>query len=316
MVLHTRFSTFLQILCHGDIKEVKDDEFLKERMLVKKRTKKDKSKNDKKEVTIYQANPLIHARKNYGIMEHRLFRLAIADLRPKLKNSLYYDEEFRPFHMETAEVIELFQSEGMERDGLYTRLKESCRRMSQSCIEIEDENSLDIINVFDRIKIDKKKGLNILFTASMKKFLLDLEQGNYTKSLLKLSFSLSSTYALVLLELILQYQGKKNKGIIERDLSIEEIRFSMNVQEDAYDGRIDNFKRFVVDSAIREINEKTEYYLEPRYGLLRGQYNRVTGFHFVLHLPETETKEQKQPALSDGLKERLVKYRLKTSGKS
>ena len=82
----------------------------------------------------------------------------------------------------------------------------------------------------------------------------------------------------------------------------------MDVPENAYDGRIDNFRRFVIDSAIREINEKTDYHMEPKYGLLRGQYNKVTGFHFVLHLPKAKELEPEPPAPADGMEERLKKY--------
>lgn len=274
---------------------------------MKKRTAK--GKNDKRELAVYQANPLIQARKHYGIIEHRLFRLAIADLRPKLKNSLYYDEEFRPLHMTAKEVLDQFQGEeGGERHSLYERIFEAHKNMMGSYVQIGTAKSHTLFPVFDMIKFDVKEGLSIQFHRSMKQFLLDLEQGGYTRSLLRLAFSLSSTYALILLELMLQYQGRQKEGRIERDLDIEELRFSMDVPENAYDGRIDNFRRFVIDSAIREINEKTDYHIEPKYGLLRGQYNRVTGFHFVLHLPKDKKQDQELIAPADGMEERLKKY--------
>lgn len=274
---------------------------------MKKRTAK--GKNDKRELAVYQANPLIQARRHYGIIEHRLFRLAIADLRPKLKNSLYYDEEFRPFHMTAKEVLDQFQGEdGGERHSLYERIFEAHKNMMGSYVQIGTAKSHTLFPVFDMIKFDVKEGLSIQFHRSMKQFLLDLEQGGYTRSLLRLAFSLSSTYALILLELMLQYQGRQKEGRIERDLDIEELRFSMDVPENAYDGRIDNFRRFVIDSAIREINEKTDYHIEPKYGLLRGQYNRVTGFHFVMHLPNDKKQDQELIAPADGMEERLKKY--------
>ena len=258
------------------------------------------------DLTIYQSNPLVQSRKHYGIMEHRLFRLAISDLRPKLKNSVFFDEEFRPFHMDTKEIVELFQCEGIERDGMYTRLRNSCKNMFESNFEIQNGNDFELCHVFDKIKFSTKDGLDIQFHRDMKKLLLDMEHGNYTRTLLKLSFSLSSTYSLILLELMLQYQGIQKSGRIDRKLTMEEIRFSMDVPEDAYKGRIDNFRRFVVDAAIKEINEKTDYYMEPEYELIRGPYNKVTGFHFVLYLPEEKEKEPPSPVI--GLEERLKGY--------
>ena len=181
--------------------------------------------------------------------------------------------------------------------------------MMGSYVQIGTAKDHTLFPVFDMIKFSVKEGLFIQFHRSMKKFLLDLEQGNYTRSLLRLAFSLSSTYALILLELMLQYQGRQKDGRIERDLDMEELRFSMDVPENAYGGRIDNFRRRVLDAAIREINEKTDYHIEPKYGLLRGQYNRVTGFHFVLHLPEVKEQEpsDEEPSFC-GMEERLKKY--------
>ena len=274
---------------------------------MKKRT--GKGKNDRRELAVYQANPLIQARKHYGIIEHRLFRLAIADLRPKLKNSLYYDEEFRPFHMTAKEVLDQFQGEeGGERHSLYERIFEAHKNMMGSYVQIGTARNHRLFPVFEEISFNVKDGLFIQFHKHMRKFLLDLEHGGYTKSFLKLAFSLSSTYALILLELMLQFQGMQKNGRIERDLDMEELRFSMDVPENAYGGRIDNFRRRVLDAAIREINEKTDYRMEPKYGLLRGQYNRVKGFHFVLHLPEAKEQEKEPPAPADGIEERLKKY--------
>lgn len=272
---------------------------------MKKRTVK--GKNDRRDLAVYQANPLVQARKHYGIIEHRLFRLAIADLRPKLKNSLYYDEEFRPFQMTAKEVLDQFQGvTGGERHSLYERIFEAHKNMIGSYVQIGTAKAHRLFPVFEEISFSVKDGLSIQFHRNMKKFLLDLEQGNYTRSLLRFAFSLSSTYALILLELMLQFQGKQKDGVIERDLSIEELRFSMDVPEDAYKGRMNNFRKRVLDAAIREINEKTDYHMEQKYGLLRGQYNKVTGFHFVLHLPEA--KEKEPPAPADGMEERLKKY--------
>jgi hypothetical protein len=268
-----------------------------------------RKKQDRWNFPVYQSNAVIQSRKHFGIIEHRLFRLALADLRPKLKNSLYYDEEFRPFHMTAKEVLDMFQEvTGGERHSLYERLLVAHRTMIGSYVEIGTAKDHVLFPVFERIKFSAKEGLSIQFHKDMRKLLLDLEKGNYTRTFLRLSFSLSSTYSLILLELMLQYQGMKKDGVIERDLTVEELRFSMDVPENAYDGRMNNFRKRVIDAAIAEINEKTDYYIEPKYGLNRGKYNKVTGFHFVLHLPQVVQSEAVLPAPAADLEERLKKY--------
>lgn len=239
-------------------------------------------------LSVYQSNPLLTARRNYGILEHRLLRLALADLKPHLKNSTYYDKEIRPFHMETAEVVEVFG--GTTNKRIYEQLREACKQMFDSKIELGDDKNFKLVHLFSEISFDTDNGINIYFSQRARKLLLEMERGNYTRTLLSLSFSLSSKYSLILLELMLQYQGRQKNGVIERDLSIEELRFSLDVPENAYAGRMNNFRRFVIDSAIAEINEKTDYHMEPEYGLARGRFNKITGFHFTLHLPKVKEK--------------------------
>ncbi|MBR6123788.1 replication initiation protein [Candidatus Saccharibacteria bacterium] len=239
-------------------------------------------------LSVYQSNPLLTARRNYGILEHRLLRLALADLQTHLKKSISYGKEIRPFHMDTSEAIKAFG--GATNKRIYEQLREACKKMFDSKIEMGDDKNLNLVHLFSEISFDTDNGINIYFSQRARKLLLEMERGNYTRTLLSLSFSLSSKYSLILLELMLQYQGRQKNGVIERDLSIEELRFSLDVPENAYAGRMNNFRRFVIDSAIAEINEKTDYHMEPEYGLARGRFNKITGFHFTLHLPKVKEK--------------------------
>lgn len=236
---------------------------------------------------VYQSNPLLQARKHYGIMEHRLLRLAIADVRPQLRNAKYFDTEFRPFHISTKDLLSLFQEgAGADDHRIYDKLRIAYRNMIKSYVEISNGiKDVTVIPVFESIKFSAKDGLYITFNRSMMPYLLKLENGCYTKTLLGMAFLLSSSYSLILLELMLQYQGRAVDGVIVREINLDELRFSLDVPPDAYKNRMDNFRRKVVDSAISDINESTDYYIEPDYDMLRGRHNRVIGFRFILHLP-------------------------------
>ena len=179
--------------------------------------------NSKTKEEYYLANPLVRARRNYDMTGQRIFRLAIANLNPKLKNSEYYDEEFPIFHLSTDEVIAKF-----------------------------------------------KDGLTVVFNRHMKPLLLNLEKGNYSRFYLQLAFELSSKYSLILLELILQFRGfrkydnEKKCDIIERKLTPEELRFSLDVDEKKYKLTHD-FIKYVIDPAIKEINEKSKNLCNENY---------------------------------------------------
>ena len=268
-----------------------------------------KQKPNRQLTTVYQANPLLQSRKDYGILEHRLLRLAIADVRPHLKNSFYFDCDFKTFHLSTKELLEFFKDgAGGDSHSIYEKLIKTCRTMGKKTVEIKLNKGVKVMPVFEYIEFTADDGLYMKFNKAMMPYLIELEGGNYTKTLLGLSFALSSVYSLTLLELMLQYQGKAKGGIITRKISLEELKFSMNVPEDAYNGRMDNFRRFVIDSAIKDINERTNYEMNPNYELTRGKYNRVTGFIFQLKLPNEKYEPDEVYYNCDPLKEDFIYY--------
>lgn len=236
----------------------------------------------------YQANPLVQARKNYNLIEHQLFRLAIADLNPKLRNSQYYDEQFPTFHLSTDEVVKMFQGEKGNSHSIYEKLLISARNMAKSNIEIGTAKAFKIFPVFDTIEFTVKDGLTVIFHRNMKPFLLDFDKGNYTRCYLQLAFELSSRYSLILLELMLQYRGAQKNNIIERRITPEELKFALDVDDNAYKDRINNFKLKVINPAIKEINEKTNYYIEPDYKIERGRWRKIKAFVFTLILPNAD----------------------------
>jgi len=277
----------------------------------------DKSELDfgKNNITIYQHNDFLTAKKDYSIVAQRICRMAIAAVRPHLsKNTNFHTKEFNYFFIETSELQKVFKETNWEK--LNKKIELVVNELWKP-IKVGDHRNFDSFVIFDFIGWKEKKGLTLKFSDIMKKFLIELDMGNYTKLQLKAAFQLSSTYALILLDLMLQYQGKAKKGIIERTLSIDDLRFSLNVPENAYADRIDNFRRIVLDYPIKEINEKTEFHIFPNYELLRGKYNKVTGFKFRMALPkvkEANESEEKASKVSEETDARDLVERLKRFG--
>ena len=115
------------------------------------------------------------------------------------------------------------------------------------------------MRVYEIMKYEPKVGLHMKFDNRMKPFLLDMVKGNYTAINIEQIFKLTSPYAVRLLELCLQYKNMFKNGKIKRSMTEESIRFYLNVPENAYIGRIDNFKKNVLDEPIKEITEKTDF---------------------------------------------------------
>ena len=226
----------------------------------------------------YQLNPLIEAQKDFDVMETRLFYLGLQDVNPHLTaNDKYYDEQFPDTVITPSQLIEIFGH------GQYIKeVDKATDRLIGRFISIRFEDGFEKYTIFQHIKYKENKGLFIKFNEDMRPFLLDIYKAykkyGFTKIEMQQIFVLGSTYAMRLLELLLQYRGMSKNGIIERELGIDELRYKLNVPEDAYKGRIGNFKQKVLDLPIEDINKHTRYYV--RYETIK-KGRSVAGFKFI-----------------------------------
>ena len=211
---------------------------------------------DERRPTIYQANPLVEARKPMTALEMKLFMLALQDVNPHLSaNDKYYDTEFKETHILPNELKKIMGN------GVYlSRLQDACDSLTSRNVCVNEEGKFTYYSLFSVIRYEKGKGLRIKFNSEMRDFILGIFESGYpyTKINMKQIFYLGSAYAMRLLELMLQYQGMKRNNIITRTIPLEELRFMLNVEEDKYP-RVNDFKRFVLDIATNEINDNTQY---------------------------------------------------------
>lgn len=208
---------------------------------------------------IYQANPLVEARKPMNALEMRIFMLALQDVNPHLSaNDKYYDKEFKETHIRPGELKKI-----MGNGAYIPLLDEACDRLTSRnvCIR-EGEDKFTYYPIFAFIQYEKRDGLRIQFNNRMRDLILDIfESGHsYTRINMKQIFYLGSAYAMRLLEIMLQYQGMMRENLIKRTIQLDELRFMMNVAEEQYT-RVNDFKRKVLDTAVNEINENTQYFI-------------------------------------------------------
>ena len=80
----------------------------------------------KKAPEVYQANPLIEARKPMNALEMRLFLLAVAAVNPHLsEKDKYYDHEFKELHLKPGELKVIFGNESVCSARISQGLKKS-----------------------------------------------------------------------------------------------------------------------------------------------------------------------------------------------
>ena len=232
---------------------------------------------DNEKSMTYQLNPLMNAQKEFNVIETRLFYLGLKDINPHLtEKDIYFDKEFPDTHITPAELKEIFGN------GKYlSEIKKACKRIGSTSIEIEYNDGFDVYTVFRHLKYREKDGLRIQFNEDMKPFLLDIYKGykkyGFTKIEMQQIFVLGSAYAMRLLEMLLQFSGKKKKGVITREIPLEELRHRLAVPVGSYK-QMCNFRHIVLDLPIAEIERKTPYRITYKT-VKKGR--SVIGFTFI-----------------------------------
>jgi len=207
----------------------------------------------------YQLNPLIEAQKDFDVMETRLFYLGLHDINPHItEKDKYFDENFPDTIIPPSELKKIFGH------GQYIReLDKATDRLIGRYIAIRYEDGFDKYTIFQHVKYKEGKGLFIKFNEDMRPFILDIYKGykkyGFTRIEMQQIFFLSSAYAMRLLELLLQDKYKAKNGMIERELSIDDLRKKLNVPSEAYKNNMSNFRQFVLDKPIKDINKNTQY---------------------------------------------------------
>ena len=227
---------------------------------------------------VYQGNPLIQSRKYFNAIGTRLFILGLMTLNPHLsKNDKHFDKEFPLVFVSPSELTKLFG-----HTEYLSLLKVECEKLFNSSITLDyTSGGWELMHIFDVMKYEPNDGLYIQFDPKMKPYLLELVKGGYTAMNIEQIFKLTSSYAVRLIELCLQYRNMTKGSAITRKLTIDEIKFYLNVPDDAYVGRLDNFKKKVLDEPIQEIEKITDFRLSYT---TEKEGRKVKNFVFALDI--------------------------------
>ena len=248
-----------------------------------------------KETIVYQANPLITGRRDFSLIETRLFYIGLRDIVPKLtsKGTPWGNREDNDFPVTVIPAKELVTMFG--NDKYYNTLQGICENMAEKTVKIKrvGKKGFSVYPVFAELTYTVDEGLKLEFNSKMKPWLLDLADKPFTKLPFEQIWALRSSYAVRLLELLLQYQNTKTH---ERTLTIDEIRQSLGVPDEAYRDRMNNFKRYIIENTIKDINEKTAYKVEYE-SVKEGR--KIVAFKFKLHLPADIKREKRKKQIAD-----------------
>ena len=231
----------------------------------------------KKDV-VKKSNSLTVAYYNLTLVEYRILHMvftSLAEIEPNpelLKNAR--------FTVTANDYMELYD---VDRTTAYEALREASERLFNRYfmydVEIKPEYKL-----FERIKarwvtkigyIDKEATVTLYLSEDVLSMVGKLK-GSYTMYFLNQTSELTSMYAVRIYEMIKQWRGSKD-GL---SIGLEELRSRLDIQPDEYP-RMYDFKRFVLDNAVSQINEHTD--IKVTYTQLKTG-RRITGFEFKAKL--------------------------------
>lgn len=143
---------------------------------------------------------------------------------------------------------------------------------------------------------DAKNALQIRFTSEVLPYFTRLASGNFTTYQLKDLFALDSVTSMSLYSYFIKNEFKyANQESYEVELSLENIKALTDIGEKKYDRWVD-FRRYVLDKIVEEINDRTSLKLE--YDTIKkgrpivGVRFKITSGHTEAVIPQSNENTQ------------------------
>jgi plasmid replication initiation protein len=227
---------------------------------------------DEKALVVRQSNELIEASyKIASIGEGRLIRMLIAQITPD-------DEDFKTYRIGITDFARFFGL-SKESNSIYELIKKSADELAGRRIMLEKDGSWLRLNWLSSAEYIRGSGhIEVRFDKALKPYLLGLK-GYFTQYELDKVVNFKSGYAMRIFELLKKEQFKANgQGYFKRSFEYDELRELLGIGKKEYE-RIIDFKRYIVDSSVKEINAN------PDINILQVDYPK-TGrkiSHVVFH---------------------------------
>ena len=238
---------------------------------------------------VVKTNRLNTATQNLSLSEIRLMQLAIVDARetgkglstdkPLTISASRYAEAFNVTRQTAYEAI--LKAEKTLFDRRFSFLDTDNRMVKSRWVQrvkyLDDEASIEVILTFDVVNEVTR---------------IDGYEQFFTQYLLEQTATLKSAYSVRLYELLVQWKTARKTPFFD----IEVFREQLGVNSTDYE-RVYDFKKNVLDVAVKEINEKTD--IQTSYDQVkRGR--KIIGFKFVIkEKPKKTENNQRDPNTSD-----------------
>ena len=228
---------------------------------------------------VVKDNALINASYNLDLVEQRLILLAIVEARESGKGINAND----PLTVHAESYINHFS---VHRNTAYQALKDACKDLFARQFSYQEQRPKGVANITSRwvsqiAYVDNSATVELIFAPAIIPLVTRLEE-QFTSYELKQVSGLSSAYAIRLYEVLIAWRSTGKTPVIE----LSDFRQKLGVLETEYK-RMYDFKKYVLDLAIKQINEHTDITVKVEQ---HKKGRSVSGFSFKF-------KQKQQPKI-------------------
>lgn len=201
------------------------------------------------------ANDIIRGKQAMTLQTARLIRLLITQI-------VKEDKDLKTYSCRITDLAKFFN---IPRSNLYRDIREICDCAMKSIVYIGTNDPKQPWKMFQWVSTAEYDGNGILtlrLSDQIKPYVLELEKW-FTQYQLKNILEFNSYYAIRLYEIIKCEDGMTGNSNPALEFEIEELRqyFDCEKKYSAFK----DFRKRVIEVAVREINEKSDIYIVPTY---------------------------------------------------
>ncbi len=211
-------------------------------------------------------------------IEHRI-NMAEQQIWNKLFQNAFRDIKANGiFKISVKEMVSIFPYEHKNTDHLKKCLKSLVETAIEFNIFEKEKKEWGVFSLLADANI--KDGIcTYSYSRTLEELMMNKEM--YTKINILIQQEFTSKYSLFIYELCLDYHKVKQTPMME----LEKFRYFLGIKDDQY-SRFKDFNLYVLKPAVKEINKKTELFVE----IERGKTGRkISGIKFLI------SKNKKEP---------------------
>lgn len=255
-----------------------------------------------KENLVVKSNELIQASYAMTVNEQRLLLACISQI-----DSRKQLDKDGTFTLTIEQARDLFYSKGDQRNA-YRDLQDASERLFERKVRIALPNNQELLTRFVQsiTFIPDSGSVEIRFAYEIMPYLSQLEQ-NFTKYRLQNVVQLTSSYAIRIYELLVSWAGQNQ---MYKELEISKFRELLSLN-----GKYKQFgqlNQFVINPAVEQINESTDFNLEISFKKYRRAYHWIQlGFKRKVDIGRAEEQKQSKRLFQSEHNEKEKKRRLR-----